>query len=277
MFGGYSLPVLHSAEFLIPTHRYHLQALRHLYVLAAEPRLLTPVDVDSNTPCYALIEVTYKVNSLEEWGPLRRWGRQLKALCQRRALLIVVVSSLGLWSACGGEEPNSTQVIEGSCSAHLNLMCALMSPWEQNTGQGEGTTKSLNSQLCDDWPSILFLKRKGFQRHRGGWSHPWFEKPSLNAAGMGNLAFVRGVWLMCLLGKVRFYGIYFVQAHLRQMMLIKGLKGISGEKRCSIDPLWLWQRVLHVQDIVYYSNVQISVEVCLTCTMLCWYIDGKYL
>ncbi|KAK7806339.1 hypothetical protein U0070_020191 [Myodes glareolus] len=42
-------------------NRYHLQALRHLYVLAAEPRLLVPVDVDTNTPCYALIEVTYKV------------------------------------------------------------------------------------------------------------------------------------------------------------------------------------------------------------------------
>uniref|UniRef100_A0A8D2MP82 Anaphase-promoting complex subunit 1 n=1 Tax=Zonotrichia albicollis TaxID=44394 RepID=A0A8D2MP82_ZONAL len=41
-------------------NRYHLQALRHLYVLAAEPRLLTPVDVDTNSPCYALIEVTYK-------------------------------------------------------------------------------------------------------------------------------------------------------------------------------------------------------------------------
>ncbi|EGW04951.1 Anaphase-promoting complex subunit 1 [Cricetulus griseus] len=41
-------------------NRYHLQALRHLYVLAAEPRLLVPVDVDTNTPCYALIEVTYK-------------------------------------------------------------------------------------------------------------------------------------------------------------------------------------------------------------------------
>ena len=41
--------------------RYHLQALRHLYVLAAEPRLLVPVDVDTDTPCYALLEVTYKV------------------------------------------------------------------------------------------------------------------------------------------------------------------------------------------------------------------------
>uniref|UniRef100_A0A8D0L7S2 Anaphase-promoting complex subunit 1 n=1 Tax=Sphenodon punctatus TaxID=8508 RepID=A0A8D0L7S2_SPHPU len=41
-------------------NRYHLQALRHLYVLAAEPRLLAPVYVDTNTPCYALLEVTYK-------------------------------------------------------------------------------------------------------------------------------------------------------------------------------------------------------------------------
>lgn len=42
---------------------YHLQALRHLAVLAAEPRLLVPVDVDSLKPCYALLEVTYKVGS----------------------------------------------------------------------------------------------------------------------------------------------------------------------------------------------------------------------
>ncbi|XP_028982960.1 anaphase-promoting complex subunit 1 isoform X2 [Betta splendens] len=41
-------------------NRYHLQALRHLAVMAAEPRLLVPVDVDSLKPCYALLEVTYK-------------------------------------------------------------------------------------------------------------------------------------------------------------------------------------------------------------------------
>ncbi|XP_035256642.1 anaphase-promoting complex subunit 1 isoform X2 [Anguilla anguilla] len=41
-------------------NRYHLQALRHLAVLAAEPRLLVPVDVDTCKPCYALLEVTYK-------------------------------------------------------------------------------------------------------------------------------------------------------------------------------------------------------------------------
>lgn len=41
--------------------RYHLQALRHLCVLAAEPRLLVSVDVDTLKPCYALLDVTYKV------------------------------------------------------------------------------------------------------------------------------------------------------------------------------------------------------------------------
>jgi len=34
-----------------------LQALRHLYVLAVEPRLLLPRDIDSRTLCYA--NVTY--------------------------------------------------------------------------------------------------------------------------------------------------------------------------------------------------------------------------
>ncbi|KAI5108590.1 anaphase-promoting complex subunit 1 isoform X2, partial [Silurus meridionalis] len=40
-------------------NRYHLQALRHLCVLAAEPRLLVPVDVDTLKPCYALLDITY--------------------------------------------------------------------------------------------------------------------------------------------------------------------------------------------------------------------------
>uniref|UniRef100_A0A3Q2P210 Anaphase-promoting complex subunit 1 n=1 Tax=Fundulus heteroclitus TaxID=8078 RepID=A0A3Q2P210_FUNHE len=70
--GRYSLSTSNSAVAALlcalyphfPAHstdnRYHLQALRHLAVLAAEPRLLVPVDVDSLKPCYALLEVTYK-------------------------------------------------------------------------------------------------------------------------------------------------------------------------------------------------------------------------
>ncbi|CAF97047.1 unnamed protein product, partial [Tetraodon nigroviridis] len=70
--GRYTLSTLNSAIAALlcalyphfPAHstdnRYHLQALRHLAVLAAEPRLLVPVDVDNLKPCYALLEVTYK-------------------------------------------------------------------------------------------------------------------------------------------------------------------------------------------------------------------------
>ncbi|KAI4812434.1 hypothetical protein KUCAC02_023822 [Chaenocephalus aceratus] len=72
LFLGYTLSTSNSAIAALlcalyphfPAHstdnRYHLQALRHLAVLAAEPRLLVPVDVDSLKPCYALLEVTYK-------------------------------------------------------------------------------------------------------------------------------------------------------------------------------------------------------------------------
>ncbi|XP_014469767.1 PREDICTED: anaphase-promoting complex subunit 1-like [Dinoponera quadriceps] len=39
---------------------YHLQALRHLYVLAAEPRVILPKDIDTNQYCYATIHLTFE-------------------------------------------------------------------------------------------------------------------------------------------------------------------------------------------------------------------------
>ncbi|KAK4883598.1 hypothetical protein RN001_006917 [Aquatica leii] len=46
-----------------PTHsadnRYHLQAFRHLYVLAVEPRLIIPKDVSTGRICYANLKVVY--------------------------------------------------------------------------------------------------------------------------------------------------------------------------------------------------------------------------
>ncbi|KAK6181291.1 hypothetical protein SNE40_009178 [Patella caerulea] len=50
-----------------PTHsndnRYHLQAFRHLYVLAAEPRLLLPRDVDQGLASYVPIQIRFKESS----------------------------------------------------------------------------------------------------------------------------------------------------------------------------------------------------------------------
>ena len=41
-------------------NRYHLQALRHLYVLAAEPRIILPRDIDTGQYCYATIHLTFE-------------------------------------------------------------------------------------------------------------------------------------------------------------------------------------------------------------------------
>ncbi|CAG9815252.1 unnamed protein product, partial [Phaedon cochleariae] len=51
-----------------PTHsndnRYHLQAFRHLYVLAVEPRLIIPKEIHANEICYANLRVV-KLNGIE--------------------------------------------------------------------------------------------------------------------------------------------------------------------------------------------------------------------
>ncbi|KAK0085319.1 hypothetical protein PV325_005429 [Microctonus aethiopoides] len=51
-----------------PTHsndnRYHLQALRHLYVLAVQPRLILPQDIDNRKHCYATVKLTFKSEKL---------------------------------------------------------------------------------------------------------------------------------------------------------------------------------------------------------------------
>ncbi|XP_025163872.1 anaphase-promoting complex subunit 1 isoform X2 [Harpegnathos saltator] len=53
-----------------PTHsndnRYHLQALRHLYVLAAEPRVILPKDIDTGQYCYATIHLTFETEKEAE-------------------------------------------------------------------------------------------------------------------------------------------------------------------------------------------------------------------
>ncbi|XP_013161893.1 PREDICTED: anaphase-promoting complex subunit 1-like [Papilio xuthus] len=51
--------VLSSARRLLDSedNRYHLQAFRHLYVLAVEPRLLLPRDLDTGKLCYAHVQV----------------------------------------------------------------------------------------------------------------------------------------------------------------------------------------------------------------------------
>ncbi|XP_052275462.1 anaphase-promoting complex subunit 1-like isoform X2 [Dreissena polymorpha] len=60
-----SIAVMLCAFFpKFPTHsndnRYHLQAFRHLYVLASELRTMLPRDVDTGHPCYVPVEIKFK-------------------------------------------------------------------------------------------------------------------------------------------------------------------------------------------------------------------------
>ena len=57
------------ADFLLnktfhPSHRYHLQALRHFYALACERRLVVPRDVRSGDPVYAHLRIEYAGSEL---------------------------------------------------------------------------------------------------------------------------------------------------------------------------------------------------------------------
>lgn len=65
-----------------PTHsndnRYHLQALRHLYVLAVEPRVILPRDIDSGQYCYATVQLTFiNDNELKD----KKWFFKLHVCC----------------------------------------------------------------------------------------------------------------------------------------------------------------------------------------------------
>lgn len=58
MKGGKEIPCNFS-DIMQLLSIYLFQALRHLYVLAVEPRLLIPRDIDCGNLCYAHITVLY--------------------------------------------------------------------------------------------------------------------------------------------------------------------------------------------------------------------------
>ncbi|XP_017115012.1 anaphase-promoting complex subunit 1 [Drosophila elegans] len=76
-------------------NRYHLQALRHLYVLAVEPRLFLPRDIDTNQLCLANISVL-EVGATE----MRRLPIAPCILPELSSLQQVVVDDENYWPVC---------------------------------------------------------------------------------------------------------------------------------------------------------------------------------
>lgn len=53
-------------------NRYHLQAFRHLYVLATEPRLLIPRCIDTGTAVYAKIRYAFRPDLGKDTTPIEK-------------------------------------------------------------------------------------------------------------------------------------------------------------------------------------------------------------
>ncbi|XP_075158873.1 anaphase promoting complex subunit 1 [Haematobia irritans] len=94
-----------------PTHsndnRYHLQAFRHLYVLAVEPRLFLPRDIDTRKLCLCNISVL-EVGSTE----MRRLPMAPCMLPELSSLQKVVVDDPNYWPVSFEKDRNWNQLIK---------------------------------------------------------------------------------------------------------------------------------------------------------------------
>ncbi|XP_023295773.2 anaphase-promoting complex subunit 1 [Lucilia cuprina] len=94
-----------------PTHsndnRYHLQAFRHLYVLAVEPRLFLPRDIDTRKLCLCNISVL-EIGSKE----LRRLPMAPCMLPELNTLQKVVVDDPNYWPVSFEKDRNWNQLVK---------------------------------------------------------------------------------------------------------------------------------------------------------------------
>lgn len=80
---------------ILPCYSYHLQALRHLYVLAVEPRLFLPRDIDTHQLCLCNISVL-ELGATE----LRRLPIAPCILPELSTLQKVIVDDENYWPVC---------------------------------------------------------------------------------------------------------------------------------------------------------------------------------
>ncbi|XP_004520043.1 anaphase-promoting complex subunit 1 [Ceratitis capitata] len=88
-------------------NRYHLQAFRHLYVLAVEPRLFLPRDIDTKKLCLCQISVL-ELGSKE----LRRLPMAPCMLPPLHTLQKVIVDDDNYWPVCFEKERNWAQLLK---------------------------------------------------------------------------------------------------------------------------------------------------------------------
>ncbi len=79
-------------------NRYHLQAFRHLYVLATEPRILVPKDVTTGQLCYVPVDITY--NKTKDYDKETYTSMAPVILPELTSLQEIRVKGPRYWSVC---------------------------------------------------------------------------------------------------------------------------------------------------------------------------------
>ncbi|XP_034233098.1 anaphase-promoting complex subunit 1 [Thrips palmi] len=139
-----------------PTHsndnRYHLQAFRHLYVLAVEPRLIVPRDIDTGVLCYAHITVVYL-----DTKHYSNQSARLKAPCvlpELSTLKEVRIEDERYWTMVFHRDQNWDQLkrlLEGPATVDVKQRAGCLSYSEDPNGFRSLLARTLTAQSVSAW------------------------------------------------------------------------------------------------------------------------------
>ncbi|XP_008202865.1 anaphase-promoting complex subunit 1 [Nasonia vitripennis] len=143
-----------------PTHsndnRYHLQALRHFYVLATEPRLLLPKDIDNKKYCYAKIRLTFQSDSQNEGQKI-----VLKAPClvpQLDRLDKIELDDDRYWKITFDKDRNFDllkEILNANCVLHVKQRAGCLSHTEDPQGFRTLLAQTLTTEDIIVWTASL--------------------------------------------------------------------------------------------------------------------------
>lgn len=139
-----------------PTHsndnRYHLQAFRHLYVLAVEPRLLVPRDIDTGVLCYAHLTVVYMDSK-----HYKNQAAKLRAPCllpELSTLKEVRIEDERYWNIVFHRDQNWDQLkrmLEGPATVDVKQRAGCLSYSEDPNGFRSLLARTLTAQSASAW------------------------------------------------------------------------------------------------------------------------------
>ncbi|XP_036221809.2 anaphase-promoting complex subunit 1 isoform X2 [Bactrocera oleae] len=146
-------------------NRYHLQAFRHLYVLAVEPRLFLPRDIDTKKLCLCQISVL-ELGSKE----LRRLPMAPCMLPPLHTLQKVIVDDANYWPVCFEKERNWAQLLKAlensacidikkrsGCLSHLEDPDRLKSLFAQTLTTEQYTCWHVNATALERFSNDSFV------------------------------------------------------------------------------------------------------------------------